>query len=173
MPDIQVNVGGVWKTVSGVEVNVGGVWKPCTSIETNVGGVWKQSFTSGIALSLNSVLVNDGGGGTMYAGFYLYRAGTTYERDQYGYYQVHASTDYMATADRTSTIGDLYEMKFVKTSGTSLSGITDNTWYTISATRGGYITTAFAPKSYVGTVHVREIADTSTEVSASVNLNVG
>lgn len=40
-PNVKVNVGGVWKTVSSVKVNIGGVWKDVTSVKVNIGGTWK------------------------------------------------------------------------------------------------------------------------------------
>lgn len=47
MPPLEVNIGGTWKTVSGIEVNVGGTWKTVSSVETNIAGTWKTAYTSG------------------------------------------------------------------------------------------------------------------------------
>lgn len=41
---IQVNIGGVWKNVSGVQVNVAGVWKTVTDVPINVAGAWKTGL---------------------------------------------------------------------------------------------------------------------------------
>ena len=42
---IEINVGGVWKTVDSIEVNVGGVWKTVDNIETNISASWKQAYS--------------------------------------------------------------------------------------------------------------------------------
>ena len=42
---IEINVGGVWKTVDSMEVNVGGVWKTVDNIETNISAAWKQAYS--------------------------------------------------------------------------------------------------------------------------------
>lgn len=42
-PNMSVNIGGVWKTVSAVYVNIGGVWKTADAVYTNIGGTWKSS----------------------------------------------------------------------------------------------------------------------------------
>lgn len=52
MPPLQVNIGGTWKTVSGIEVNVGGTWKTVSSVENNIGGAWKTSYTTGGSVSV-------------------------------------------------------------------------------------------------------------------------
>lgn len=41
---ILANIGGVWKTVSGVWVNVGGVWRKAPQMYAKVGGVWKPTL---------------------------------------------------------------------------------------------------------------------------------
>lgn len=42
--DGHVNVGGVWKRLTGLHVNVGGVWKEVQNGFINVSGVWKQFY---------------------------------------------------------------------------------------------------------------------------------
>ena len=39
--NMQINIGGVWKSVNGVQINIGGVWKTAVCIQQNIGGVWK------------------------------------------------------------------------------------------------------------------------------------
>lgn len=39
--NLKVNIGGVWKIVTGVSVNIGGVWKAATAVSSNIGGTWK------------------------------------------------------------------------------------------------------------------------------------
>lgn len=43
---ILANIGGAWKTASGIWVNVGGVWRPASQMYAKVGGVWKIVFES-------------------------------------------------------------------------------------------------------------------------------
>lgn len=128
--------------------------------------------SSGPVLNLNNITVNDSASPS-YAGFRINRNGTIEARDNAGYYQVSATTDWVDQASRTTTIGDSYEFKTVKTSGTSLTGHTDNMWYTIDgAPNEGYITTNSFPKSYRGTLYVREIADTANQVSCTLSFDV-
>ena len=110
---------------------------------------------------------------TAYAGFRVNRDGTTDERDGAGYYQVYSATDWILLALQTGTIGDDYEMKTVKSSGTSLSGgLVDDTWADINAAREGYITSAVTHKEYRGTMYIREKADTANQVSGLIILDV-
>lgn len=39
--DLNINVGGVWKSIDTASINVAGVWKTPDSISINVAGVWK------------------------------------------------------------------------------------------------------------------------------------
>lgn len=43
-PTIQINIGDVWKTVTGVQINIGDTWKPVTKAQINIGDVWKTIF---------------------------------------------------------------------------------------------------------------------------------
>ena len=38
----KVNIGGVWKDITGVWCNINGVWKSASGIFVNVNGVWKS-----------------------------------------------------------------------------------------------------------------------------------
>ena len=37
----QINIGDVWKDVSGIKINVGDVWKDVVDLNINIGDVWK------------------------------------------------------------------------------------------------------------------------------------
>jgi hypothetical protein len=39
----KVDIGGVWKDVSGMKINIDGVWKDTVGIYSNIGGTWNQS----------------------------------------------------------------------------------------------------------------------------------
>lgn len=46
---IHINVGGVWKDLTGTDgprINVASTWKTPDSVHINVGGVWKEVWTS-------------------------------------------------------------------------------------------------------------------------------
>ena len=40
----QINIGDVWKDVTGVQINIGDSWKTVTKIQINIGDVWKTIF---------------------------------------------------------------------------------------------------------------------------------
>lgn len=127
---------------------------------------------AGFALNFEDLDVTNSGSPAAYAGFRINRDGTTDERDDAGYYQVNHSTDWIESAGQAADVGDDYEMKVVKISGTSLTGIADDTWLALSSAREGYITSAVTHKEYSGTLYVREVADTSNVVSGAVTLSV-
>jgi hypothetical protein len=41
---MQVNIGDVWKTVTGLQINIGDSWKTVTRVQQNIGDVWKDVF---------------------------------------------------------------------------------------------------------------------------------
>jgi hypothetical protein len=45
----QVNIGGVWKDITGVFVNIGGTWKTAQSMKCNIGGVWKDGWSPALS----------------------------------------------------------------------------------------------------------------------------
>ena len=42
--NMQVNIGDVWKVVSGVQINISDVWKPVTKAQINISDTWKTIF---------------------------------------------------------------------------------------------------------------------------------
>lgn len=40
----QINIGDVWKDITGVQVNIGDVWKAVTGMQINIGDEWKTVF---------------------------------------------------------------------------------------------------------------------------------
>ena len=42
--NMQINIGDVWKTVTGLQINIGDVWKTVTNAQINIGDVWKTIF---------------------------------------------------------------------------------------------------------------------------------
>jgi hypothetical protein len=42
--NMQVDIGDVWKTVSGLQINIGDAWKAVTHAWVNIGDVWKTIF---------------------------------------------------------------------------------------------------------------------------------
>lgn len=131
-------------------------------------GFWGQSD---YALGLSNLTINDVFDPS-YAGFRLNRDGTMDGRDSAGYYTVGSATQWIEAAGRYSTVGDLYEFQTVKTGGAdSLIGVTDSVWADINTTREGYITTSSLPVSYVGTLTIREKADTGNSVSCTLTFD--
>lgn len=43
---MKVDIGGVWKDISGIKVNIDGVWKSANKLVNNIGGVWKSAWDS-------------------------------------------------------------------------------------------------------------------------------
>lgn len=73
--------------------------------------------------------------------------------------------------NNASDIGDDYEVKLTKSSGTDPAGPTLGSWHTISTTREWTLTqTTWGVKTFSGTMEIREIADTGNSVSASVTI---
>jgi hypothetical protein len=77
---LNINVSGVWKSITDAAVNVSGVWRQCADVYINVSGVWKsaayesgtQSYLASGAYSfvvpagvtsLTATIVGGGGGG--------------------------------------------------------------------------------------------------------------
>jgi len=54
----HVNIGGTWKTVSGISANVSGTWKTVQSGHVNVSGTWKQFYQNTIPATF--LVVNPG-----------------------------------------------------------------------------------------------------------------
>lgn len=131
-----------------------------------------EGAEASILITLTDITMNEVDTGIQTVGFRLQRDGTVDKQDTIGYFTHFGSTNYISSADRTSTIGDLYEMKVVKTSGNAAiqGGLVDDTWYTINTDRELYYTASFVEKTYVGTLHVREIADTANEKTCAINL---
>lgn len=44
--NLQVNIGDVWKDVTGIQINIGDVWKTVTKVEVNIGDVWKTVYSA-------------------------------------------------------------------------------------------------------------------------------
>ena len=121
-------------------------------------------------LNLNNITVNDVFDPS-YAGFRINRDGTIESRDSAGYTTLNGTTDWIESAYQTATVGDAYEFMTVKSSGDSLTGVTDSVYQTIDGSYQGYITTSALPKSYTGTLYVREIANTSNIVSCTLTFD--
>ena len=130
-------------------------------------GFWSEG--GGPVLKLTAISVVDSDTPNSQAGCRLNNDGTLEAYDSAGYYSLHAPNEWVDAASQGAGFGDDYEMKFVKSSGDNLSGgLTNDTWYALTVARQGYLTTSFGTKTYNGTLYVREIADTSNQVSCSV-----
>ena len=85
------------------------------------------------------------------------------------------TNEWVASGDKTSTIGDDYEVKLTKTSGglASPSGPTLATWHTINIDRlWTWIYGGGSPAFWNGTLEIREIANTSNSDSSSVSIEL-
>ena len=71
--------------------------------------------------------------------------------------------------DNSATIGDDYEARLEKTTGTDPVGIALDTWFTIDQEREWiWARAVVGTTAFTGTLFIREIADTGNSVSASV-----
>ncbi|WP_434510531.1 hypothetical protein [Desulfitobacterium sp. AusDCA] len=52
---MQVNIGGIWKTINALQCNIGGVWKTIKSGFCNIAGVWKQFYSKIFQIYTNGV----------------------------------------------------------------------------------------------------------------------
>ena len=81
--------------------------------------------------------------------------------------------EWLLAADKTSIIGDQYEIRCVKTGGSlTLSGIDDNTWVTLSATNLNLNAGTSSAGTYTGTIEIREIAVPTNIANATINFNI-
>jgi len=122
---IEVNVGGVWKTVSGIEVNIAGVWKTVSNIETNIAGVWKSVSSALSALFNTNGDDNVRTGATCYVGLQINSSGTEYE------YTSTGGTTSIGTWLNSGTTSEVW-VEMVLVSGT---------WNSINAGTGRLATT--------------------------------
>jgi len=126
-------------------------------------------------LKLDTRTVYDtNGGDAAYAGVRVNRDGTIDERDNYGYYQVDHSTNWIELSAQTSTIGDAYEAKVTKTSGNHavIGDFTDGVFQDITSDIEFYFTSKLANYTYVGTLEIREKATPANTVSATMTLEI-
>ena len=99
------------------------------------------------------------------------------EVERSGDYVVDLSTqtnEWVASGDKTSTLGDDYEVELSKTSGTlTSSGPAVDTWHTISTDRiWTWSSTAPFEVTWNGTIEVREIANTSNTDTSSISITL-
>lgn len=108
------------------------------------------------------------------------RAGVKVDTDGYFYRLVSQSWSQVTGAqywidDKSATMSD-YECQLVRVSGVStapLYGLNLSQWYTLSTDRAwGIQQTSQGSKDFTGTLHIREIANTSNVVTGTVVLQV-
>ncbi len=172
--DTKIKHGGSWRTITGVEVKHAGSWRTIESIKVKHGGSWRTVY-SGETILLPSSTTSSG---FDLSSPYDARAGVKVDTDGYFYRLVSNSwsqvsgTQYWIN-NKSATMSN-YECKMVRTSGVSsanLYGLSLNTWYTLSTDRAwGIQRTTAGSSEFHGTLYIREIADTSNQVTGSVSL---
>jgi hypothetical protein len=132
---LQVNVSGVWKTLSHIYVNVSGVWKTVETPELNVGGVWKTAAIGDVTLTAQTGAnqASDLANGT--AVFWINADGTVDVDDSGGRVQVNSGTDWIIP---NGAANGQYEWKWDLVSGdspTSTPKPAEGVWEAISTDR--------------------------------------
>lgn len=152
---LEVNIGGVWKTVSSVEVNVGGVWKTVSNIESNIAGVWKDVPVG--TVTLTNASITDSGGAPARATVIVRTDGTLDKREGGTVTQINTSTDWIIPNVAASSS---YQAKWDLVSGDAptevTAGWTEASWQAISSDLTvGYATGAPGTESGVVRVSIR------------------
>jgi hypothetical protein len=139
----EIKHAGAWRTIDGVEVKHSGSWRTVKTIEVNN--------------ALAGVKVDTDG--------YMYRIVSS------AWSQV-SGADYWIN-DKAATKSN-YECKMTGTGSTpNYYGLGLNTWYTLSSDRSwGLNQTSAGLKTFSGTLYIREIADTSNQVTCSISIQV-
>jgi len=170
----EVKHGGAWRTLNGVEVKHGGSWRTVKTIEARHGGSWRTVYKSE-ALALPASISSSG---FDVSSPYNALAGVKVDTDGYMYRLVTNSWSQVSGADywindKAATKSN-YQCQLVRTSGVSaaaLYGLSLSTWYTLSSDRAwGIDRTAAGSEEFHGTLYIREIADTSNQVTCSISL---
>jgi hypothetical protein len=139
-----------------------------------VGGAWQQFF-GGDTLALPSSISSTG---LDVSSPYDARAAVKVDTDGYMYRLVSRSFSQVSGTqywiDNKSATKSDYECKMTGTGNTpSDYGLSLNTWYTLSSDRTwGLIRTSAGSEQFNGTLYIREIADTSNQVTCSISLDV-
>jgi len=173
--DLEIKSGGSWRSIVGVEVKSGDVWRNCHTVWVKSGGTWREVFSARGTLLLSGVFVSDADPSSPYSSEVGVRVNTdgSYE-ELVGASWSSVATDTWIDAFSGAESSSDYECKLVKTSGVDpTSGPALDTWHTISTARDWrLLRTTLGSSSFVGVMHVREIANTSNEETSAVSLFV-
>ena len=120
-------------------------------------------------MTLNNLAASDDDFGSATAGVRVLTNGDVEEGAGGSWTAQNSGVEWIDDGGATSSD---YEVQLVKSSGTTPSGPSLSTYHTISTTRQWTLTSVSGSKSFSGTMYIREIANTSNVVSASVNINV-
>lgn len=172
--DTTVKSGGTWRTIKEIWVKSGGTWRDVQSAWVKSGGTWRQVFAR-LALALPTSISSSG---FDLSAPYDARAAVKVDTDGYMYRLVGGSFSQVSGSqywinDKTATMSN-YECKMEGTGSTPNDyGLNLSTWYTLSSDRTwGLIRTVAGQESFSGTLYIREIADTSNQVTCSISLDV-
>lgn len=110
--------------------------------------------------------------GTALAGVRALRAGDVQELvNGISWTTQNTATEWIEAACEESTVGDAYEIKLTKSTGTTPTGPSLDVFHTINATQSWTVSrSSVGITSFTGTMEIREIADTANSVSAFVSL---
>jgi hypothetical protein len=170
----EVKHAGAWRTIDGVEVKHSGAWRDVKTIEVRHSGAWRTVYQlEAIALptSISSTGLDVTSPYSALAGVKVDTDGYMYRIVSNAWSQV-SGTDYWIN-DKAATKSN-YECKLTGTGSTpNHYGLSLNTWYTLSSDRSwGLHQTTVGVKTFDGTLYIREIADTSNQVTCSISLDV-
>lgn len=160
---------------AGTAVGAGGVWKSIEGMWVGAGGAWKQFFQSAV-LDLGSPNTNGSytdDATTSTFTFSVNRDGTLGFAAAGTGSVAESFPDYAWILPRNSTVGDAYEVRMTKNSGTTITG-TVGSWLALTSNRSWSVTRA--PGEGLGTNSANvtlEIRLASTgEVLASATFDI-
>jgi hypothetical protein len=167
----EIKHAGAWRTINGVEVKHSGAWRDVKTIEVKHSGAWRtvyQSETIALPTSISSTGIDT-------SSPYSALSGVKVDTDGYLYKIVGGAWSQQSAtywiSDKAATKSN-YECKMTGTGSTpNYYGLALNTWYTLSSDRSwGLHKTSVGLLTFSGTLYIREIADTSNQVTCSVSL---
>ena len=172
MADLQIKVGGAWKSIDDALIKVGGAWKGCDAVFIKVGGAWEQVWP-GQTFTLANRGISDTGftARTYTAGIRINGNGTA---------QKLINTTYSATAtgEWADPSGDFtgYYVRAteVSTFGTATRSGTLNSWLALTSDRLWTIASATAGfKEWVLDIDIAsDAAGTNIVCTGAMSLSV-
>lgn len=163
---VFVNDNGTLREIDQIFVNDNGTLRELEEVVVNDNGTLRQVFSAANPtpqLSNSSITKNVG----------PQFDSCEWELQRDGDFIVDSvvrTNEWLLSGDKSSTIGDLYEVRITKTGGgLTLAGITNGAWTALSTTSRTVNTGSTVPNTWTGTIEIRETLVTSNIDSATMS----